>query len=169
VVWLYQPIKLPTFDPVFQGGFVGHTNSFDSRIAARTLEGSKRLGALFRQYTDRVQIHRALSDVIEFDDVTGDDCAMQKDIAASVYDCQVRLFKDVNYRWIDRERKNRFQKAYRKLKLENAAQMAKLYRGEEGSRQARQQDQPAPASTRHERARADRRWPSVLAPAVKQR
>jgi hypothetical protein len=128
VVWLYQPIKLPTFDPVFQGGFFGHTNSFDSRIAARTLEGSKRLGALFRQYTDRVQIHRALSDVIEFDDVTGDDCAMQKDIAASVYDCQVRLFKDVNYRWIDRERKNRFQKAYRKLKLANAAQMAKLYR-----------------------------------------
>jgi hypothetical protein len=117
VVWLYQPVKLPTWDPVFQGGFVGHTSMFDSRIAAMTLEGNERYGALFRQFSDRVHVHRSLSDAIEFDEVIGGDSAMQKDIAASVYDCQVRLFKAVNYRWFDRERKRGFAKLYRKLKL----------------------------------------------------
>ncbi|SCB52340.1 hypothetical protein GA0061099_10316 [Bradyrhizobium yuanmingense] len=128
VVWLYQPIKLPSLDPTFQGGFVGHTNTFDSRTAALTLEGNDRLGALFRQDLDGVRIYRRLSDMIEFDEVTGDDCAMQKDIAASVYDCQIRLFKAVNRRWIDRSRKNRVEKALRQLKLDNAAEMARLFR-----------------------------------------
>ena len=128
VVWLYQPIKLPTSDPTFAGGFVGHTNTFDSRVATLTLEGSDRLGALFRQNHDSVQIYRNLSDVIEFNEVIGDDCAMQKDIAASVYDCQVHLFKTARRRWIDPGKKSKFEKAFRKLKLENAAQIARMYR-----------------------------------------
>jgi hypothetical protein len=54
--------------------------------------------------------------------------AMQKDIAASVYDCQVRLFKAVNRRWIETAQKSKFEKTLRKMKLENAAQMARMYR-----------------------------------------
>ena len=133
VVWLYQPIKLPSSNPIFQGGFVGHTNLFNSWVMALTMQGNERLGALFRQDPDNVRVYRAPSEMIEFNQVIGEDCAMQKDIAASVYDCQVRLFKAVNFRWIDRTRKDKFAKAYRKLKLENAAQMARLYRDGQAS------------------------------------
>jgi len=59
VVWLYQPIAMPSADPVFQGGFLGHVNLFDSRLAALKLDGSDREGALFRQFADRVEIHRS--------------------------------------------------------------------------------------------------------------
>jgi hypothetical protein len=88
VVWLYQPIKLPFSDPAFKGGFYGHTNSFDSRLFERTLRGSDRQGALFHQHADRVEVLADPTSLIEFDQVAGDDCAMQKDIAASVYDAR---------------------------------------------------------------------------------
>lgn len=48
VVWLYQPIKQPTDDRRFQGGFLGHYNLIDTRIASRTLGGAGRMGAIFR-------------------------------------------------------------------------------------------------------------------------
>jgi hypothetical protein len=34
VVWLYQPIPWPSTDLNFQGGFLGHFNKFDSRLAS---------------------------------------------------------------------------------------------------------------------------------------
>ena len=67
VVWLYQPIKLPSDDPAFKGGFYGHTNVFDSRLYERTLQGQSRLGALFRQYVDRVDVIASPDTLVEFD------------------------------------------------------------------------------------------------------
>jgi hypothetical protein len=83
VVWLYQPIKLLSSDPEFQGGYYCHTNQYDSLVSARILNGNGRLG-LFRQYQDRVEVLQDPTTSIEFDHVTGNDCAMQKDIATSI-------------------------------------------------------------------------------------
>ena len=128
VVWIYQPIKLPTDDPAFKGGYYGHINAFDSRIASRTLEGNNRLGALFRQYKDHVEVLRNLGAAIEFDSVTGDEYAMQKDIAASVYDAQVSLFNAVQYEWIEPAKPGDFDEEYRKAKFEDAAAHGQMYR-----------------------------------------
>jgi hypothetical protein len=128
VAWLYQPIKRPSSDPKFQGGYYGHSNLFDSRLMARTLIGKEHQGALFRQYEDRVEILRDPSGLIEFDQVIGDDCAMLKDITASVYDVQVSLFSALQHEWIEPAKVNEFEKAYRKVKLDNAAELAKMYR-----------------------------------------
>ncbi len=128
VVWLYQPIKMPSSDPTFQAGYYGHTNRLDSRLMARTLKGNERQGALFRQYEDRVEILQDPSALIELDQVIGDDCAMLKDIAASVYDVQISLFSDLQYEWIESAKPSDFEEAYRKLKLDNAVELAKIYR-----------------------------------------
>ena len=128
VVWLYQPIKMPSSDPIFQAGYYGHTNLFDSRIMARTLIGNERQGALFRQYDDRIEILQDPSAVIELDQVVGDDCAMQKDIAASVYDVQVSLFRDLQYESIESAKSTEFEEEYRKIKIDNAMGLAKMYR-----------------------------------------
>ena len=128
VVWLYQPIAMPSTGPIFQGGFQGHFNLADSRLAALMLEGSDRQGGLFRQFSHRVEVYRALSDVIEFDEVIGDASAMQKDIAASVYDAQNFLFKSVTYEWHVPASQRKFDKAYRKMKIKHAEQLAKMYR-----------------------------------------
>jgi hypothetical protein len=128
VVWLYQPIKLPFSSPVFKGGFYGHTNSFDSRLFERTLRGNDRQGALFRQYADRVEVLADTSSLIEFDQVVGDDCAMQKDIAASIYDVQIGLFDALVDEWIEPKEAPEFDKAYRQLKLDHATELAAAYR-----------------------------------------
>jgi hypothetical protein len=128
VVWLYQPIAMPSPDPIFQGGFQGHFNLFDSRLAQRMLEGSNRQGALFRQFADRVEMHRALSDTIAFDEVTGKDVAMLKDIAASIYEAQLFMFEFVKTDWDMPAEERKFEKAYRKTKLKNAEQLARMYR-----------------------------------------
>lgn len=128
VVWLYQPIKLPTEDPTFKGGYYGHTNPYDSRIASRTLEDDSRFGALFRQYADRVEVLRNPDVAIEFDSVTGDECAMQKDIAASIYDVQLSLFDTVEHEWVEPGRPSAFDTAYLKAKREDAEAHAKMYR-----------------------------------------
>ena len=124
VVWLYQPIKLLSDDPKFQGGFYGHTNPFNSCITTRTLDGNKQQGALFRQYKDRVEVLQDPTTPIEFDEVTGDDCSMQKDIAASIYDMQVSLFDTLAYEWVQPPKPEAFEGEYRKLKLENALNLA---------------------------------------------
>ncbi len=126
VVWIYQPIKMLSQDPMFQAGYYGHTNLYDTRIRARTLDGSARQGALFRQYEDRIEVLQNRNSLIQFDEVIGGDCAMQKDIAASIYDIQINLFDDLQYEWI--EAASDFEKSYRKLKLDHTAELAKLYR-----------------------------------------
>ena len=128
VVWLYQPIKMPSSDPIFQTGYYGHTNRLDSRLMARTLKGNERQGALFLQYEDRVEILQDPSALIELDEVIGDDCAMLTDIAASVYDVQISLFDDLQYEPIESTKHGKFEEAYRKMKLDNAEELAKMYR-----------------------------------------
>ncbi len=128
VVWLYQPIRLPSDDPSFKGGFYGHTNAFDSRLYERTLQGQSRQGALFRQFMDRVEVIADPSASIEFDAVVGGDCAMQKDIAASIYDIQIRLFNALRYEWVDPKEPGAGDTAYRQLQLDHAAELADAYR-----------------------------------------
>jgi hypothetical protein len=128
VVWLYQPIAMPSTNPAFQGGFQGHFNLFDSWLAGLRLEGSDRQGAVFRQFSDRVEIHRSLSDRIDFDEVVGQDSAKQKDIAASVYDLQIVMFDSVRCEWQMPSRQRKFWKAYRKMQLKHTEQLARMYR-----------------------------------------
>jgi hypothetical protein len=128
VVWLYQPIKLPSDDPAFKGGFYGHTNVFDSRLYERTLQGQSRLGALFRQYVDRVDVIASPDTLVEFDTVTGSEGAMQKDIAASVYDTQIHLFDSLQYEWVDPKAPREHHDAYRQLQLEHTTELANMYR-----------------------------------------
>ncbi|MGO4172489.1 HNH endonuclease [Bosea sp. TAF32] len=124
VVWLYQPIKQPTDDPAFQGGYLGHSNLFDSRIAERTLGGAGRFGALFRQYADHIEMLGNPDTPIDFDTVTGADSVTQSEIAASVYDLQVSLFSSVPYKGQPSE----FDMAYRQAKLDDAEAHAAKYR-----------------------------------------
>lgn len=128
VLWLYQPIKMPSFDPIFKAGYYGHTNQFDSRIFARTLSGNERQGALFRQYEDHIDILQNPDEMIELDQVVGDDCAMLKDIAASVYEIQIRQYSDIQYEWIRPAKPGAYDKAYRKLNKDNALELAEMYR-----------------------------------------
>jgi hypothetical protein len=128
VVWFYQPIKLPSSDPTFRGKYYGHTNSFNSRIYERTMEGNEQQGAIFRQFQDRVQIIRSPSTFIEFDEVVGEDCAALKDIAASIYEIQIQLFNSLRYEWVGSAKPGKFWKNYRKLKIEHTAELAKMYR-----------------------------------------
>lgn len=128
VVWLYQPIKLPSADPMFQGGYYGHFNGFDSRLMERTLPINPRQGALFRQHPDHVQVLRDPSALIALNEVVGDDCAMINDIAASVYDTQVSLYRAIERIWIDPARPTDFDVAFERMKFDNATGMAEMYR-----------------------------------------
>ena len=128
VVWIYQPIRMRSSDPVFKGGYFGHSNAFDSRLFERTLDGQDRQGALFRQHPDRVEILRDPRELIKFNEVTGSDCAMQKDIVASVYDLQVSLFREVKREWIEPKKPTHFDRQYRKMKLDHTAELAEMYR-----------------------------------------
>lgn len=128
VVWLYQPIKLPHKSSMFQGGYYGHVNVYDSRLSERTLLGNERQGALFRQYKDRVEILRDESVAINFDDVVGEDCATLGQIAASIYDVQHIFFSGTRYKWIKPAKPDAFHKQYRRLCLSNARALANLYR-----------------------------------------
>lgn len=128
VVWLYQPIKTPSSEPMFQAGYYGHTNPYDSRIMERTLRGNERQGALFRQHIDRVEVIQDPSALVEFNQVTGDDCAMLNDIVATVYDIQVNMFRDLQYEFIDPDMQDDFNAAYRKLKIDHSLELAEMYR-----------------------------------------
>jgi hypothetical protein len=128
VVWLYQPIRMPSDNPIFQGGFYGHVNSYDSRLASRTLQGSERQGALFRQYAGRVEVLADPSASIAFDKVAGHDSAVLKDIAASVYESQIRLFNAIRQVWTKPNRPSEFDQALQTLKLNNATELAQMYR-----------------------------------------
>jgi hypothetical protein len=135
VVWLYQPIRMPSDNPIFQGGYYGHVNSYDSRLAERTLQGGTRQGALFRQYVNRAEVLTDLSAPIAFDEVVGDDCALLKDIAASVYASQIRLFNAVPQVWTEPNRLSELDRALQTLKRDNATELARMYRdaGESGT------------------------------------
>lgn len=128
VVWLYQPIRMPSNNPIFQGGYYGHVNSYDSRLMERTLQGGTRQGALFRQYVNRVDVLTDLSAQIAFGEVVGDDCAVLKDIAASVYESQIRLFNAVPQIWTEPNRPSEFDRTLQTLKLDNATELAQMYR-----------------------------------------
>ena len=104
------------------------TNRLDSRLKARTLKDNERQGALFRQYEDRVEILQDPAALIELDQVIGDDRAMLKDIASSVYVVQISLFSDLQYEWTESAKPSDLEEAYRKLKLDHAVELAKLYR-----------------------------------------
>jgi len=128
VVWLYQPIKLPSNDPDWQGGYYGYANPMDTRIADRTLKYNERQGALFRQFKNHVEVLQEPSQLIELDEVIGDDCAMQKDISASVYELQITLFSELQHEWIEPEIHKDFEEKYRQIKIDDAAALAKFYR-----------------------------------------
>lgn len=128
VVWIYQPVKLPFAKPLFAGGYYGHSNAFDSRLFERSMQDNERLGAIFRQFTDRVVIHRLLDDVIEFDSVDGAECALLKDIAATVYDAQALLFQGLRYKWVHPSRSTTIAKEFRKLMLSDVKFWAEMYR-----------------------------------------
>lgn len=127
VVWLYQPIKQPTDDPIFHGGYYGHLNLSDSRIMSRTLDNNDRLGALFRQYNDRIEILKDPNVVVNFDSVTGDECAAQKDIAASVYKLQASLWSAIEYETIESDKMVSTIKLDHDAKLRDAEMRAKMY------------------------------------------
>jgi hypothetical protein len=127
VVWLYQPIKLPVAKSLFAGGFYGHTDNADPRLVERTLHGESRQGALFRQFKDSVEVIADPLAVIEFDNVTGDECATQGAIAASVYKAQSELFKRVAYKWRASPKGKRHFEDYRKAKVAECMAIAAHY------------------------------------------
>lgn len=128
VVWLYQPIKFPSDNPIFRGGYYGHANRFDSRIFERTLEGQEQQGAIFRQLANDVEILSTQSSLIGFDEVTGDECAILKDVVASIYDTQRELFEMIEPDYVDPQEPTVSTQQYRKLKIQNAIELAESYR-----------------------------------------
>jgi hypothetical protein len=134
VVWLYQPIPLTSTNPTFQGGFLGHFNKFDSRLASLMLEGSDRQGALFRQFSDNVKVQRGLSESIEFDEVMGAATSLLKDVAASIYDAQRFVFGAVKHERHGPAEEKKFQKAYHNLVINHAKDLAQRYRSWRPSR-----------------------------------
>jgi hypothetical protein len=127
VVWLYQPVKQPSDDPHFKGGYFGHTNPYDSRIESRAMVNNSSQCALFRQYSDRVEVLREPEQAIAFDQVVGTDCAMQKDIVASIYDAQIGLYNNVEREWVGR-RETEADVRLRALEIRDAQELAAMYR-----------------------------------------
>ncbi len=132
VVWLYQPIPWPSTEPSFQGGFLGHFNKFDSRLASLMLEGSHCQGALFRQFEGSVAVHRGLSESIELDEVVGSATTMLKNIAASIYDAQRFVFGAIKHERHVPDQEKKFQKAYHNMVINHAKELAQLYRSGRG-------------------------------------
>lgn len=130
VVWLYQPIKHPTSTADFKGGYFGHTSMFDTRIMSRTLGGEGAKGAIFRQWTDRVEVLNDPNLVIEFDEVVGDDCKTTGEIVASVYDAQVDLFDSIPTEWIAPSKPSEFDNQLRAVKIKSNREFADMYRGQ---------------------------------------
>ena len=131
VVWLYQPVKHPTDASEFKGGYFGHTNLFDTRIMSRTLgggEGAK--GALFRQWSDRIEVLNDPKSVIEFDEVEGDDSKTAGEIVASVYDAQVFLFESICLEWIPPAKPTDLDELLRTTRIESNREFADMYRAQ---------------------------------------
>jgi hypothetical protein len=127
VVWLYQPIALSNTSLISHQQFEAYFELLP-KLAPLMLEGSDRQGALFRQFPNRVEIYRSLTDTIEFDEVAGDDSVMQKDIAATAYDAQIFIFKSVEYEFHLPREERKANKAYLKMKLKDAAHLARMCR-----------------------------------------
>jgi hypothetical protein len=128
VVWLYQPIKLPSEDKRFIGGYFGQTNLFDTRLMGRTLGGEGKKGAIFRQWQDRVEVLNQPDQMIELDEVVGKGTSAAGDIVASVYDAQVQLFEAVEEEWVGSSGPSDFDRDLRALKIESTKGLAEFYR-----------------------------------------
>jgi hypothetical protein len=124
--WLYQPIRLPSEDKAFSGGYYGHTNLHDSRITSRTFSHDERQAALFQQKPGMVEIHRNKHHQVEFDEVKGADITPFFEIAATVYDTQIYLHNFISYDGGDA--------SYRSERLENTNHFATLYRAQRVSK-----------------------------------
>lgn len=90
--------------------------------------GNQQQGALFRQFSDRVEVYQDPNCEIEFDNVTGKDCSSTGNIAAKVYDVQRELYALYKEKWAFPLKPSSFELKFGKLKIENARGLAAMYR-----------------------------------------
>ena len=92
-VLLYQSIMTPSKDPRWQSGYLGDWNLHDSFLHKHRLNHGSGQGILYRQCSDRVQSIFSLQNLVELDEVNGEDSKSLNEIVAQGYDFQIYLRK----------------------------------------------------------------------------
>jgi hypothetical protein len=126
-VLLFQPIMLPSRDPIWKGGYWGLTG-MDSFIASHTYPEFSGQGVLFRQFSDRVVPLRDLAETLEFDCVTGADSRPMKEIIAQTYEYQVQLHERFPFDTSEGDERTDLDHEYDCLKVKNTRAHAEFYR-----------------------------------------
>ena len=126
-IQLYQPIMQRDVTKQWPGGFLGAEWQFDSFLAHHTL-GDSGQGVCFRQYADRVEPLTNLDDLVDFDEVSGSDCALLAHIIAQIYELQIYIQKLYSAAAKNKKSLMRHNKLVRQQVAQNQA-IAAHYRG----------------------------------------
>lgn len=133
VVWLYQPIYFPNnktaFDDfnVFQGGYYGHYNLFDSYILSKTMNTSHGMGILFRQLSDRVELIDEDDVMINFDEVNGCDVSTAGEIVSTIYKTQIELRDMFEFKSVTSNASIELHQKIRSEEFDSNMEYAKMY------------------------------------------
>lgn len=103
---LYQPIMQKDTSGHYPGGFLGAEWLFDSYIAEHTFDQDSGKGVLFQQFDDRVEVLNDPNQLVDFDNVTGDDCAPLGSIIAQIYDHQIFIQNLHSFKASDKQMKH---------------------------------------------------------------
>lgn len=87
-VHLLQPIMQADTQGVFQGGYLGAENLFDSYLSEMTIFEKPNQGVLFSQKPASVEVLNGLDEVVEFQNVSKIEARTLYEILSQVYDLQ---------------------------------------------------------------------------------
>jgi hypothetical protein len=120
-IQLVQPIMQPDTTGIYPGKFLDAQWELDSFLAAHTMDLGSSQGILFRQYENRVRPIYNPDELVEFDEVSGNDSVPIGFIVAQVYEWQCKIFKSFMLSSLDKHTRTlmrlnfEFAKTYRKL------------------------------------------------------
>lgn len=121
---LYQPIMQKDTSGYYPGGFLGAEWLFDSYIAEHTFDLASGQGVLFQQFDDRVEVLNDPNQLVDFDNVTGNDCAPLGNIIAQIYDHQIFIQNLHSFKASDKQ--IGFQRELERINVEFADEYRKM-------------------------------------------
>lgn len=122
-IQIYQPIMQK--DAAQADGFIG-VQQVDSYLAQHTFGNTGR-GICFRQFDGRVEPLANVDDLVEFDEVTGTDCAPLAHIIAQVYEHQIWIQSLYSAAAKDKKMLSRYRRS-KKFEVAQNREIAAHYR-----------------------------------------
>lgn len=134
-IHLYQPIMVKDDNGIFQSGFLGNYNMYDSFIDRHTVSGgSTGKGVLFSQSLDRVEPIYELDFPIEFASVNGIHSKTLSELISQVYDFQNFIYEKAVFKASSSQLVTRAEKRRSLLVKANKRAINKLKRVTKQSR-----------------------------------